>query len=351
MLNKIILRIFGVFDVIKDFICTWGVKVLIVLFACMVLHNVFKMSEISSRYSGDYKSLVPIYEENSRMLNTYMVGEGENTIVILAGFGSQSPVIQYKTLVEDLKSEYRVVVIEYFGYGYSMSIKEPRTNENMALEIRRALEFLEIPGPYILMPHSSSNMYAMYFQKAYPELVKSIVSIDGLYPAEIKDSYHAEKQRDYASNINITSIFELTGYERVLSYLRGDIFYIDKMQAMTNIYTKEDISIYRNRIGSSYLTRTMVREINALAENMKQMQDYQYPDYLPTLSVLSADTVAEYDNAKKNLGAKVSLKELAEGVITNPTIQKVQVIEGDHMLQITNPTDLLTHIKSFLASI
>lgn len=350
MLNKILLKIFGVFDIIKDFILTWGVKILIVLFVCMILHNVVKMSEISSRYTGEYKKLVPVYEEESKMMNVYSVGEGEKTIVILAGFGSQSPIIQYKTLVDGLKDEYKVVVVEYFGYGYSMSIKKERTNENITNEIKKALESAGVNGPYILMPHSHSNIYAMYFEQKYPELVQAIVSIDGLYPAEIKDDYYQTKQRENVSNVNITSIFELTGFERVLSYVRPDIFYIDKMKEMPDIFGKEEISVYRNRIGSSYLSRTMVREINKLEENIEEMKDYKYPDTLPVLEILASDTVEEYSNAKKNKESEIDLEELANGVITNSAIQKVEEVEGDHMLQLTNSTELLNAIKSFLVT-
>ena len=66
MLNKILFKIFGIFDVVKDFLLYWGIRILIVLVACMVLHNVLKMSEITTKYSGEYKKLVPVYEEEKK---------------------------------------------------------------------------------------------------------------------------------------------------------------------------------------------------------------------------------------------------------------------------------------------
>lgn len=351
MLNKILFKIFGLFDEIKDFLVTWGIKIVVVLFICMILHNVVKMSEISSRYKGEYKKLVPVYEEENKMMNVYAVGDGSKTIVVLPGFGSQSPVIQYKTIAEGLKDDYRVVIVEYFGYGYSMSMKDhPRTNENIAAEIKKSLESYGITGPYILMPHSTSAIYAMYFQQAYPELVQGIVSIDGQFPAEINEEYYQNKLKEDISNINITSVFELTGFERILSYVREDVFYIKEMRKMPEIFGKEEISVYRNRIGSNYLSRTMVREINKLEDNVNQMKDYNYPDYLPVLQVLSSDTVKEYETVKKNGEASVDLNDLADKMITNSLIQKTEVVEGDHMLQLSNPNDLIATIKLFLAS-
>lgn len=351
IIKKFILLVFGIIDEIKDFLLVWGIRIGIFLFICMIFHNVVKMSEISTRYTGEYKKLVEVYPEENKMMNIYATGSGSKTIVILPGFGSQSPIMQYKTLVDGLKSSYRVVVVEYFGYGYSMGIDKERTNSNISYEIKKALESAEISGPYILMPHSLSNVYAMHFESTYPELVQAIISIDGLYPVEVKDKYHLQKQNDNIANIRMTSIFELTGFERVLSYVSPKAFYIDKMKAMPDIYGKEEISIYRNRIGSSYLTRTMVREIENIVNNMNEMQDYAYPEYLPVLSILSSDSVAQYDNAKAKLGASVDLKQIAEYSRTNTGIQKVQIVTGDHMLQLSNPNELLTKIENFLVTI
>ena len=351
MLNKILFKIFGLFELIKEFLVTWGLKILLFLFICMILHNVFKMSEISTRYTGQYKNLVMVDEEEKKMMNIYTVGEGPKTIVILAGFGSQSPIIQYKALADGLKDEYKVAIVEYYGYGYSMSMKkDPRTNENIVNEVKKALEVYGVTGPYVLMPHSHSHIYAMHFQKTYPELVQGIVSIDGLVPTEINDTYYKTKQKDDIANINITSIFELTGFERILSYVREDIFYIDRMRTMPEIYGKEELNVYRNRIGSNYLSRTMVREINKLEDNMEELMDYKYPDYLPTLQILSSDTIKEYEEAKKNLGATVDHMDLSTSLVTNTDIQKIEVVEGDHMLHLTNVNDLVATIKLFLVT-
>lgn len=350
MLNKLFLKIFGLFDMIKDWLFYWGLRILLVLFILMILHNIVKMSEISIKYNGEYKKMVPIYEEDDKFMNSYVVGEGSKTIVILSAYGMQSPIIQYKTLIDGLKNDYRVVVVEYFGYGFSMSIKQPRTNENIASEVKKLLEQREIYGPYVIIAHETSNIYAMKFQQMYPELVESIVSIDGLYPAEINDDYRAKQINNKISNVKITSIFELTGFERVASYISPKTFYIDKMKALPDNFSKEEISVYRNRIGSQYLSRTMIREINKLQDNINEMKNYKYPEYLPVLEILSSETAKLYSYDKQNNGATVDLYDLANGIITNSSVQKVQELQGDYMLQITNPTATVNAIRNFLIS-
>ena len=77
------------------------------------------------------------------------------------------------------------------------------------------------------------------------------------------------------------------------------------------------------------------------------MIEYKYPDYLPTLQILASDTVKEYENAKKNLGATIDLTELSNNMITNSTIQKIETVEGNHMLHLTNVNDLVGLTKRF----
>lgn len=348
MLNKILFKIFGLFDLLKDFLVHWGIRILLVVMVFMILHNVIKMSEVTTFYKGEYKTLVSGSEETKKLMNVYTVGEGEKTIVILPEFGAQSPVIEYKTIVEALRNEYKVAVVEYYGYGYSMSTSVPRTNEKIASEIRMALQEREVYGPYVLVAHDTSNIYAMYFQEHYPDLVSSIISIDGWYPAEIEDSYRAEQIAKYVSNINLTSIFELTGFERIASYVSPKTFYIDKMQAIPNMYTKEDFSVYRNRIGSQYLSRTMVKEAQKLEENMMEMKDYKYPEELPVLEILATETVNMYNYDKEQKKTTITLKKLAEDVITKSDNQKIVEIKGDKQLQLTNSTELNATIKDFL---
>ena len=93
---------------------------------------------------------------------------------------------------------------------------------------------------------------------------------------------------------------------------------------MHGYFGKEELSVYRNRIGSNYLSRTMIREINKLKDNMKEMANYKYPDYLPVLQLLATDTFKEYENAKKEGLTPIDLTTLSSNIITNSEIQKIE---------------------------
>lgn len=347
MVKEIFYKIAVFFDMLKDKLVSLFIKLLVLMLAITIIHNVLKMGEISTKYLGDYKNLYEVYDK--KMMNIYVTGSGEETIVILPGFGSQFPIIQYKTIVDGLKQNYRVVVVEYFGYGFSMSQNRERTNENIAHEIKTSLEKAGVYENYTLVAHSSANVYATYFANKYPELVNGIVAIDGTYAKEIDDRYYDSKLTNDVRNIKINGVIELTGLQRILSYVKEDMFYIDDMRANPSVFTEGDIKVYKNRIGSSTLTMTMLREIDKMKDNMTEIKDYKYSTYLPVLSILASDTVKEYETAKEN-GAEMDLQELANTPITNSDIQKVVLIEGDHMLQFSNTSELLNQINQFLTT-
>jgi len=334
-------------DNIRKFFVSTLIKLILIMLIVGIVHNVIKMSEISTRYTGQYKNLEFIYD--SKMMNVYQTSDGEKTVVILAKYGTESPIIQYKNLMEELKVNYKVVVVEYFGYGYSMGTDKERTNEQIVSEVKTALEQAAIPGPYVFLTHGLSDIYAMEFQKEYPDLVSGIVSIDPVYPNEMKDQTIKEAWKDYIVNVRITSVVEFSGFARVASYIKEDLFNIDKMKNNPEVFTNNDVNIYRQRIGSSYLTSTMVREINEAPNNLEKLEGYQYPDYLPTKQILTTYHNNKYQGYKDQ-GAKVTEDELANELISNSAIQTVVKISGDNTPEFSNPKVLVQEITDFLQS-
>lgn len=67
------------------------------------------------------------------------------------------------------------MVLEYFGYGLSDITSDERSNELMIEEIRCVLTELKIEPPYILMPHSMSGLYSIYYANKYPSEISAII--------------------------------------------------------------------------------------------------------------------------------------------------------------------------------
>lgn len=338
---KILDRLGILCDTIKGILITIIVFALIVCIVGSIIHNVLKLLDIENKYSGEYKKLV---EVNSKNMNVYSIGEGEKTIVILSGFGIQSPVLEYKALAQKLSENYKVVILEYFGYGFSSKIDEERTNEKIVEEVRQGLINSGINGPYTLMPHSISNLYAMKYSKMYPEEVQAIISLDGLFPTRIEAN---SKEDDYIYNIELNTKFawvvEKTGYMRLMSYIKPELFRLEKMKNEFN-YSDSDIKLYRKFIATKYLTKNMMNEIKELKNNINDLEDFKYNENLPVLNLLSNETL----DAKQYTD---NLKNTIEKMMTNKSIQKNITLVGNHYLEIYNIDDIVKYTSSFMSQI
>ena len=346
MLKKLFFKLSVWLDTLKGILIFLVVWALIIFFGSMIVHHILKMGELSNTYKGEYKTLIEV--DNDKMMNVTIFGEGEKTIVILPGFGSQSPVIQYKAIADALKDSYRVAIVEYYGYGYSMVTNKERTLNNITDEVQSALNKSGI-YEYILMPHSLSNIYAMKMVYKYPESVKGIISLDGLYPAQYNENYYYDEYLDELHNVELTAILELSGFARILSYVQPDLFYINKMVS-EGVWGQEEVTVLRNRIATSYLTSTMIEEMQRLRDNALEIAEYKHPEGLPVLQILSSETVEEYSKNKEKELIKKDLKELAVDIVTNPELQTTVVLKGTHELQYNSYNEVGKLVKEFIDS-
>lgn len=310
-----------VMDTLRGLAITLIVFTFIVFFASSIIHNLLRVGEVSSKYTGKYKNLYSV--GNNKMMNIYTEGNGERTLVILPEYATESPVLKYKALADSLSSEYKVVIVEYLGYGFSLSTKEERTNDKIVEELRSGLKEAEIYGPYILMPFSTSNIYANYYSHNYPEEVGGIISVDGMYAESLENNKFKD---DYLSNlifnVKFYSTLSFSGIFRWGTYLKPEKFNIDKISNNSS-YGKDEIKLYRNLLSNKFLTKSMKNEIYKLKDNMKEIANYKYLSTLPTLQILTSNNINSYNKRDEDI------KKYAENLITNEQIQKIKILDGE----------------------
>ena len=156
-------------------------NILLGIVAALVLWFIF--SNLMTTYEQKkYPAIGQLVEVDGKSMHVYTKGDGDNTIVLLSGLGTAAPALDFEPLIDELAKNNKVVVVESFGYGWSDITDKERTVENMVEETRTALKKLNIKGPYILMPHSISGIYSMYYANRYPEEIKAIIGIDPTLP-------------------------------------------------------------------------------------------------------------------------------------------------------------------------
>jgi 2-hydroxy-6-oxonona-2,4-dienedioate hydrolase len=127
-----------------------------------------------------YGQLVPV---DGKQMNVTIQGKGEETIVLLPGFGTAAPALDFKPLIEELSPFYKVLVIEPFGYGLSDETEKERSTANIVSEIHSALQQLQI-NRFLFMGHSIAGIYGLDYVNKYPGEVSAFVGIDTSVPTQ-----------------------------------------------------------------------------------------------------------------------------------------------------------------------
>lgn len=267
---------------------------------------------------------------DGKNMHAYVTGSGEKTIVLLSGLGTASPIADFMPLAERLSKDYKVVILESFGYGFSSTTKKERSNENIVNEIRTALKGLDINGPYILMPHSISGIYSMYYAKNHPNEVEAIIGIDESVPNQTKTN----KDEDMSHNLTLLNTL---GIMRDLSYLLPSA---DDGMNQNNYYSAELVKLKNKATLWNSLNVSIINELNTVNSNTKELYDVKYPNDLPVLAFLSKDTV----------DTEPDWLPLHEEVISNAAIQKIEPLSGGHYLHWTNADKIAEMTEEFIST-
>lgn len=116
-------------------------------------------------------------------MNVLIQGQGKQTIVLIPGFGTGAPALDFKPLIDELSPFYKVVAVEPFGYGLSDETDKERTTANIISEVHEAVQNLNI-DQYILMGHSIGGIYGLEYAKKYPNEVSAFVGVDSSVPEQ-----------------------------------------------------------------------------------------------------------------------------------------------------------------------
>ena len=195
-------------------------------------------------------------------MNVLVKGQGAHTLVFLSGWGTASPVLDFKALYSQLETDFRIVVPEKFGYGFSDIVKTKRSLAANVEYYREALSQLGIEGPYILCPHSLSGLETMIWAQKYPNEVEAIVGLDAT-PANFSEELKAEQQSRL--QVFVIELLKLSGVSR---------FY--KAQCLPNL-TREEKHILQELYVRNPVNYDLISEIQDVSKACEEINRSPLP--------------------------------------------------------------------------
>lgn len=214
---------------------------------------------------------------NGNNMSVYIEGSGSKTLVFLSGGGTCSPILDFKSLYSLLSDEYRIVVVEKFGYGYSDVVDEDRNIQTILSEIRLALHKAGIDGPYVLCPHSMSGIEALYWAQEYPDEVEAIIGLDMAVPEyyeNMKINLPLMKFGQYVASVGITRIIPTLAESDAIKH---------------GTLTDDEKNRYRAIFYSRTATVTMINEAKSVKDNARIVAQNGVPQ-VPMLLFISDGT-------------------------------------------------------------
>ncbi len=265
-------------------------------------------------------------EVSGHEMSIYVSGSGEHTLVFMAGSGDSAPIIGYKNFIDRFDEDYRVVVIEKFGYGFSDAFDGSRDVETRVAQNREALKKAGIEGPYILCPHSYSGLETVYWAQNFPEEVEAIVGLDMAVPAayDMMD----EKHIDSESSVYFWS--RAARYAGIVRLIAG--------ATIPEGYSDMEVKSAMALVCSSFSNETFANECKYIIHDRTVIESRAMPD-VPTLLIVSDGTVDEGWIGFEN--------DYAAQITDVTTVQ----LDCGHSVYINEPDKCEDAMRSFLAGL
>lgn len=261
-------------------------------------------------------------------VNTSVSGTGDETFVIMPGYGSASPVLEFAPLVDDLDDHATVVVVEPFGYGWSdRRAGTDRTAENITTELHQTLTALGVHRPYTLVAHSVGALYALDYVNRFPGEVRGVVTIDGQVPLDgpVPDEGRASRW---------TRLWSTTGVLRWVSAFEPTLL----VQAPDDTYPEPVRRTMRTLALRNDAGPALVEENHREAQNVEAARRLAYPAALPVLAFVAQDNMdalADWYPAHQRQLAGLDRSELV-------------VIDDGHYLHHRHAHEIAETIRAFL---
>lgn len=240
--------------------------VLVLLLASFIYHRLALQREKTS-----LNPMGQMVSVNGHDMSVFVKGNGPQTLVFLSGAGTASPILDFKDLYDGLSKQYKIVVVERAGYGYSEDTSKSRDVSEVLSETRQALAKAHVSGPYIILSHSMASLETLLWQEKYPSEIQAIIGLDWALP----ESY--SQLRMHSQILRMARLGSQLG---LLRYIPSRLYVPNE-----NL-SSSDRRLYQRIAYRQILSQAMLNESLSVKGNAKKV-DAKINSQIPTLLLVS----------------------------------------------------------------
>lgn len=236
-----------------------------------------------SATTGEDTRLLPyttpsqLVDIGGRRINLHCTGAGGPTVILMAGLSSWSAV-WYK-VQPGIAQQTRVCAFDRAGYGFSDPAPRPQIISDVVDDLHAALKAGAIPGPYVLVGHSSGGIEVRVYAQRWPKEVVGMV-LDDTSPAgeallnEAQPGFdEAFGQESYAADMLHCALLAAHGplepsspeykdcvfmppsdtpaaFRKIFPQFFTAYFFADRVSLMSSVFTHRYDSVDRRSLGA-----------------------------------------------------------------------------------------------------
>lgn len=208
-------------------------------------------------------------EVNGHKMHVYVYGneDAEDTLVFMHSTAIVDDSIALQPLFDELKDDYRLVLIERSGYGFSEVSNSPRDIDTILEDSRTALKGVKITSELTLVPIGTACIEAFHWADKYPDEIKNIIGINVTYP----DQFATITQDEYCGFFDylMVKFYKIGGQRLLKSVYPADQF---------DLYSDMQMKVREALVSRGGYTEDMYNEDLATVDNANYVAEEGFPE-------------------------------------------------------------------------
>ncbi|MBQ9279133.1 MAG: alpha/beta hydrolase [Lachnospiraceae bacterium] len=225
-------------------------------------------------------------------MHVYVYGndESEDTLVFMHSTTIVDDSIALQPLFDELKDDYRLVLIERSGYGFSEVSGKPRDIDTILEDSRAALKAVGIEEKLTLVPIGTGSIEAFHWVNKYPDEIKSIIGINVTYP----EQFASITQDEYCGFFDYLMVkFCKIGGQRLLK----SVYPANQF----GLYTDMQMKVREALVSKGGYTEDMYNEDLATVDNANKVAAEGFPEKIDIYMIYANPIMDPYRSENEDV--------------------------------------------------